>query len=121
MPIGNALLLGGLRDEVPKVTSEVSPDAVIRAGALNLKLLTTSNSVLQGLREAFAIAISHVNILLVVVICVSVPTACGMKWLNIKKVSAEREERKKQTAVAGDIPAEQHELIIQGKGKPREQ
>ncbi|MCJ1342376.1 hypothetical protein MMC31_000558 [Peltigera leucophlebia] len=96
VPIGNALLISSLKHEVPKSTSTVSPDAVIRAGALNLKSLTTSAEVLQGLRQAYAIAISHVNIFLVVVICISVPTACGMEWLNIKKISTLREEEKKK-------------------------
>lgn len=33
-------------------------------------------------------------ILLLVTICVSVPVALGIKWLNIKDVSREREKRK---------------------------
>ena len=98
VPIANALLLNGLRSQVPKFTSSVSPEAVIRAGALNLQSLTRSPDVLQSLREAYAIAISHVNIFLVAVICISVPTACGMEWLNIKKISAQREAKKAQMA-----------------------
>lgn len=34
-------------------------------------------------------------ILLVVAICISVPTAFGMEWLNIKRVSREREKEQK--------------------------
>ena len=67
---------------------------MVRAGATDLQSLSTSPYILQCLREAYAIAVSHVNIFLVVVICVSVPTACGMEWLDIKKVSAQREREK---------------------------
>lgn len=103
VPIGNALLIGGLKSQVPKYANSVSPEAVIRNGALNLQSLTDSPSVLRGLREAYAIAISRVNIFLVVVICVSVPTSLGMEWLNIKKVSIKREQEKSD-------PKGQHEL-----------
>lgn len=96
VPIANALLVNGLRSEVPKFTSIVTPEAVISAGALNLQSLITSPDILQGLREAYTIAISHVNIFLVAVICISVPTACGMEWLNIKKISAQREAENDQ-------------------------
>lgn len=103
VPIANALLLSGLRSEVPKYAPGVSPEAVVRNGALNLERLTTSFSATHGLREAYAIAISYVNIFLVVIICVSVPTALGMEWLNIKKISQQREEEKRNGA-------EQYEL-----------
>jgi len=103
VPIGNALLIDGLRSEVPKYAPSVAPEDVVRNGALNLERLTTSPSALHGLREAYAIAISHVNIFLTVIICISVPTALGMEWLNIKKVSQQLEVEKKNGA-------EQHEL-----------
>ncbi|KAI4139613.1 MAG: hypothetical protein LQ341_004154 [Variospora aurantia] len=96
VPIGNALLIGGLRSEVPKFAPDVSSEAVVRNGALDLQRLTSSPTTLQGLRTAYATAISHVNIFLVVLICISVPTACGMKWLNIKEVSRLNEEEKKR-------------------------
>ena len=118
MPIGNALLIDGLRSEASKFASVISPEALIRNGALNLQALTTSPSVLQGLREAYAIAVSHVNIFLVVLICISVPTACGMEWLNIKKVSKRNEEEKKkqrneeQNAEGLVSDVQQHELGV---------
>lgn len=110
MPIGNALLIDGLRTEVPKLAPSISPEAVVRAGATDLQSLSSSPSILQGLREAYAIAISHVNIFLVVVICVSIPTACGMEWLNIKKVSAEREKEKATRILDVSEPIEDGEL-----------
>lgn len=80
---------------MPTFAPSVSADAVVIAGPLNLTSLTPVGSVLHGLREAWALAVSRVNIFLVIVICVSVPTACGMKWLNIKRISREREEEKR--------------------------
>ena len=115
MPIGNALLIDGLHSEVPKFTSTVSPDAVVMNGALNLQSLTTSPSILHGLREAYAIAISHVNYFLVATIVISVPTALGMEWLNIKRVSIQREENKRLTAASEDSPEQQHGLSVNEK------
>ena len=91
---------------------------MVRAGALNLQSLTTSPSILHSLREAYAVAIAHVNIFLVAIICISVPTACGMEWLNIKKVSAQREEEKKEMMEAtgrNDISSDKSEIRMQEK------
>ncbi|KAL8730564.1 MAG: hypothetical protein Q9166_004018 [cf. Caloplaca sp. 2 TL-2023] len=104
IPIANALLIDGLQSEVPKYAPGVRPDDVVRNGALNLESLANSPIVLRGLRQAYAIAVSHVCILLVVVICVSVPVACGMQWLNIKKVSQQREEEKKALSHEAKFP-----------------
>jgi hypothetical protein len=66
--------------------------------------LTNSEILLRSLRQAWSVSVSKVNILLLAVICISVPTACGMKWLNIKKISREREERKMELeGVTGDL------------------
>jgi hypothetical protein len=94
-PIGSALLIGGIRSEVPRVTTAVTPDEVINAGATGLDTLTTSPTVIALLRTAYSIAVSRVMIFLVIIICISVPTSLGMRWLNIKKISVEREEEKR--------------------------
>ncbi|KAL8704960.1 MAG: hypothetical protein Q9201_001906 [Fulgogasparrea decipioides] len=98
IPIANALLIDGLHSQVPEYAPSVSPDDVVRNGALHFESLTTSSSLLRGLRQAYAIAISHVCIFLVAIICISIPTALGMEWLNIKEVSRKREEEKKAKA-----------------------
>ena len=94
VPIGNAVLIAALHTYVPALAPSVSANAVVIAGPLDLTYLTTLETVLQGLREAWARAVSRVNVFLLVVICVSVPTACGMEWLNIKRISREREEER---------------------------
>lgn len=95
-PIGSALLVGGLRHEIPKITTEVSAEDVINAGATGLTSITRSPELIQKLRHAYSVAISHVMVFLVIVICISVPTAFGMKWLNIKKISIQREADKRE-------------------------
>ena len=119
MPIGNALLIDGLRTEVPKFAPSISPEAVVRAGATDLESLSNSPYILRGLREAYAIAISHVNIFLVVVIRISVPTACGMEWLDIKKVSAQREEEKGARTLDASRPVGEGELQLQAEQKSK--
>ncbi|KAL8796088.1 MAG: hypothetical protein Q9182_007422 [Xanthomendoza sp. 2 TL-2023] len=61
IPIANALLINGLQSQVPKYAPGVPPDDVVRNGALNLESLTTSSTLLRGLRQAYAIAVSHVS------------------------------------------------------------
>lgn len=120
--IGNAIAIDGLHKSVPTVTSAIRADDVINAPR-NITLLVASNIepdlqavVEHGLRQAWAIAVSHVNIFLVAIICISVPTALGMEWLNIKKVSEQREEEKKRKFAEGGSPAavEAHELRSAG-------
>ena len=89
------MLIAALSSYVPRFAPGVSADAVITAGPLDLTSLTSSVSLIEGLRQAWALAVSRVNVFLLVVICVSVPTACGMQWLNIKRISQDREKEKK--------------------------
>jgi len=91
VPAANAVLVAGLRKQISKLAPGIDPDNVITVGALNLETLTASASVLHGLRQAWSFAVADVNILLVTIICISVPTALGMKWLNVKKISEGRE------------------------------
>jgi len=88
VPIENVLVIDGLRNEIPKYTSGIAPNDVVRVGALGLQSLSLTRDIPHGLRVAYTIAVSHVNYFLVAVICISVPTAFGMEWLNIEKVSA---------------------------------
>ncbi|MCJ1397655.1 hypothetical protein MMC11_000851 [Xylographa trunciseda] len=92
--IGESLLVNGLLREVPKHTQAVSPQAVIDAGALGLLSLATSPITIQALRQSYVIAISDIFIFTTAIVCVSIPMACGMQWLNVKTISKEREERK---------------------------
>lgn len=99
VPIGNAILIHGLKSHVPEKAPGISATTVIDAGALAVTSLTNSPILLAGLRQTWSLSLADVNIFLVAAICISVPTACGMKWLNIKTVSKEREEQKKHNAV----------------------
>jgi hypothetical protein len=84
-----------LRSSIPSAThGAISPQAVIDAGATGLTSLTRDRTLISRLRNAYTVAISHTMILLLITICVSIPVAFGMKWLNIKDVSIEREKEK---------------------------
>ena len=98
--IGEALLVNGLKTELPKHTDAIPPEAVVKAGALNLAALTNSAAILQAMREAYAAAIRHVLIFALAIVCLSVPAACGMQWLNLKQVSRDREEERKSRAAS---------------------
>lgn len=101
--IGESLLVNGLSREIPQHTNAISPQTVINAGPLDLQNLTSSAAILLSLRESYVIAISNIFIFATVVVCVSIPVACGMQWLNVKKISKEREE-KKATQAQDDNP-----------------
>jgi hypothetical protein len=51
VPIGNAILINALQSTVPEHAPSIAARAVIAAGPLNVSTLTTSESLLQGLRR----------------------------------------------------------------------
>jgi hypothetical protein len=107
IPIANTLLINDLRSSIPKATGdEISPQAMIDVGATGLGLLTQEPQLILKIREAYTVAISHTMILLLVTICVSVPVALGMKWLNIKEVSIERERVKASVGIEAQVVEE---------------
>ena len=96
--IGQSLLINGLNTEIPRYNGAVTSQAVIEAGALNLPSLTNSPAVLQSLREAYARVISNIMIFSLAIVCIGFPVACGMKWLNLKKFAAERQQEQRLSA-----------------------
>ena len=96
VPMGNAILIAGLQHEVAYHDPFISPDAVVKASALGVTTLSSDPSRIHVLREAWAAAVADVNVLLVTIICVSVPTALGMKWLNIKRISEARDQDREE-------------------------
>ncbi|KAM3076173.1 hypothetical protein ACMFMG_006315 [Clarireedia jacksonii] len=97
-PISSALLVGGLRHKIPKIETEILAEDVINTGATGITSITRSPELIQKLRRAYCIAVSHAMIFLVRTIYISVPTAFGMKWLNIKKISMQREAKRREAA-----------------------
>ena len=124
IPIGNAILIAALHSNVPRLAPLISADAAVANGPLNLTALTMSRTILAGLREAWALAVSRVNLFLLIMICVSVPTACGMQWLNIKEISQAREQQKRQAAIVPDAgkaqDVDEKRSSLQGEGWDRD-
>jgi hypothetical protein len=105
-------------EEIPKYTSDIEPEDVISAGALGFRKLTQSTVVLEGLRRAYAEAVSSTLYLATAAICLSIPVAACMQWLNLKKVSAQRmkdlekmEGEKKLVAVREQAESEENATI----------
>lgn len=92
----------GLYREVPRLTPTLSPEVVIDAGATNIgSLAPSSATVLAAIREAYVIAISNTFTYALGMACVAVPCACGMQWLNVKRIA----ERRKAAGENGrDLP-----------------
>ena len=70
--------------------------AILDAGPLDLQRFDVPPTILQGLRESYAKAVSATNVASTIAMCVSVVTVFGMQWRNLKHVAAEREHQKKQ-------------------------
>ncbi|KAF2800649.1 MFS general substrate transporter [Melanomma pulvis-pyrius CBS 109.77] len=106
IPIGNAILLNGLGNYIPKYTKDIAVQTVIRAGPLALHDISPSADTVHGIQLAYSKAIQHVLIFALAVVCVSIPASCGMEWLNIKKISRDR-ETSKETGHVNSIGNEQ--------------
>ena len=56
-------------------------------------------------------------VLSLVIVCVSIPVACGMKWLNLKTVSAKRREgssrrgKEAEGLISCPLPFEKSEVV----------
>lgn len=111
VPIANAVLIASLQTQVPTYAPSVSPKSVIQAGALNVATLSTTPDIIYGLRSAWSVAVAHVNILLTTIICVSVPTALGMRWLNVRKISEERSKAQNDGENKTDFPDKKDEVL----------
>ncbi|KAF2445324.1 MFS general substrate transporter [Karstenula rhodostoma CBS 690.94] len=88
--IAQNLFLTKLANAVANTTADVSPQAVINAGAMGLPMLAKSSAMLFTLREAYAEAIRYTFILALVAACAAFPWALGMEWLNIRKIAEAR-------------------------------
>ena len=99
--VGQSVLVNSLVREVPKHTSAVPPEAVIANGALNLQRLTDSSVAQRGLREAYAKAIQNLIIYSLVAVCIALPFALSMQWLNVKNAT-----KKPQSKYASGLDAE---------------
>ncbi|KJZ70909.1 hypothetical protein HIM_09702 [Hirsutella minnesotensis 3608] len=90
LAIGQVLLLDGLITSVPQRTQAVTPAQVIQAGATGLEAIASSPGVLNALRWAYSDAVRRTIVLGLAGSCITVPAACAMDWLNIKRVAEER-------------------------------
>ncbi|RYP41930.1 hypothetical protein DL767_000667 [Monosporascus sp. MG133] len=107
--IGQALLIDGLNIAVPRHTDAVTPAEVIRAGATGLHIVATSPAVLDALRAAYVDAVRRTIVLGLAGICMVVPTACAMEWVNIRRVAEGRlhmQESERLPAGEPGIPVE---------------
>ena len=112
--IGESLLVNSLTREVPKYTSLIKPEAVVSAGALGIKQLAQSPEILVGLRKAYATAVDNTMYCACAAICLSLPIAACMQWLNLRKVSATR-----TAATARALEERRIELLSQDVSKEK--
>ncbi|KAH8651556.1 efflux pump antibiotic resistance protein [Tricladium varicosporioides] len=89
LSISQTIFLNKLIAVVPRKTLEVSPLAVVRAGASGLPTLTNDPLILRLLREAYAIAIRNTMIFALAVAMVALIFACGIENKSVKAQAKE--------------------------------
>lgn len=89
--IGQSLFINGLLREIPKLTEAIDPHTVVSAGPLNLKALATSPAVLHALRSAYSLAVRDTMYYSLAAVCITIPFAFGMQWLNVKKAARNKD------------------------------
>ena len=89
--IGQSLLINGLLREIPRLTDAIDPRIVVHAGPLNLKALAKSPAVLHALRSAYSLAVRDTIYFSLAAVCVTIPFAFGMQWLNVKKAARNKD------------------------------
>ena len=103
--IGSNLLDNSLSHYVPLYAPTIPPTAVLSKGALNLSSLTADADVLAALRQAYAKAIDRIMIFALVIVCLGAPVTLGMRWLNLKVITADRDKEKARGEKEPDMSA----------------
>ena len=90
--IGENVLVNSLTEEISKANTGLSAKTVISAGPVALPSLSPSPTILESLRKAYSIAISHTNIFATVAICLAIPATLSMRWIRLKQGTQSIEE-----------------------------
>lgn len=78
--------MNGLLDEIPKRTKAVRPYEVLAVGPTAFQHLARTPEIWRALQDAYATAIQLTMYFSLATVCVALPFALGMQWLNVKKV-----------------------------------
>ena len=96
--IGQSLFINGLLREIPKLTDAIDPHTVVNVGPLNLKALANTPAVLHALRSAYSLAVRDTIYYSLAAVCVTIPFAFGMQWLNVKKAAQNKDVEEEELA-----------------------
>lgn len=94
--------MNGLLQEIPLRTNSVSAQAVIQAGATNLRQLTSDDSTLRAV-QGHTQAIVNTLYLALAAACVSLPFAVSMEWKSVRQDTKKRAEDKDELQMVSDI------------------
>ena len=95
--------MNGLLKEIPLHTNSVSAEAVIRAGATNLRQLTSDDSALRAVQDGYAQAVVATLYLALAAACVSLPFAVSMEWKSVRQDTKKQVEDKSGLEMVSDI------------------
>jgi cellobiose-specific phosphotransferase system component IIC len=81
------VFVNGLLDEIPKRSNAVSPVEVLAVGPTAFQHLARTPEILRALQNAYATAIQLTMYSSLATVCIALPFALGMQWLNVKNVA----------------------------------
>ncbi|MCJ1427089.1 hypothetical protein MMC29_004992 [Sticta canariensis] len=87
IPLGNTILIDGLRREVSALMGNISPQSVVKVGPTNLKALTNDTTTLHSLRLSYSKAVTNTLYYALGAIAITLPFAMGMEWKNLEDSS----------------------------------
>ncbi|KAI9644741.1 hypothetical protein NHQ30_006768 [Ciborinia camelliae] len=99
LSISQALLLTSLQTNIPLLVPSISPEAIIKTGAVNLDRLTTDPAVLLEIRGAWGAAVRVIFKFVLTASAMSIPFAALLEQLNVHAVSKRRQPATNENAI----------------------
>jgi hypothetical protein len=90
----------GILTFIPQLAPDVKPEVVIEAGATHFRDVISKDD-LPGVLLGYNHAITQTFYLAAASASAAAITACGMGWINVKKVKAQRVAKKESSG--GDV------------------
>lgn len=101
--IGENLFSGSLRKKLVDLNVPIPADEVISVGPTGIRSLTTVESVIQQIQQAYCFAFDMTMYFALAALIVAIPCAVGMQWLNARAAKNQDESQDMQETKEGSI------------------
>ena len=90
IPIGSTILDNVLTRLIHQSLPYLDPATVLKAGALNLRLVTSDETTLHILRSVYARAVTQIMLFALIITCLGFLATFGIHWKNLKTINPDR-------------------------------